>query len=153
MLTSASHPPGRIKLSQLLLDIVQDLHGVSLFVGLDPVTFSNCWGKAQESELKPGQQEKDGSIHFAKQKTRFPVRTALWDSPRNHNSLYAGAHLRSSTRGCHWNKEPGGQQPNPIAAYFRPFVILSFLLSDLLQLHWRLASVKLLRSTGGKSSY
>lgn len=137
MLTSASHPSGRIKLSQLLLDIVQDLHGVSLFVGLDPVTFSNCWGEAQESEEKPGQQEKDGSIHFAKQETRFPVRTALLDSPRNHNAtVYTQeAHLRSSTRGCHWNKEPGGQQPNPIAAYCRPFVVLSFLLSDLLQPH------------------
>lgn len=44
-LTSASHPPGRIELSQLLLHVVQDLHGIPLLVSLESIPFTNCGQK------------------------------------------------------------------------------------------------------------
>lgn len=44
-LTSASHPPGRVELSQFLLHVVQDLHGVPLLVSLESIPFTNCGQK------------------------------------------------------------------------------------------------------------
>lgn len=84
MLTVAPQPPGRVKLSQLLLHVVQDLHGVPLFVRLDPVTFANCG--EEDTRVSWGTQEMGPRV-FSQVETTSPRVAAPFGVPR-HLYLY-----------------------------------------------------------------